>query len=126
MRTWTRLFGALAAAALIAGTAPAPALADGPASAANGDGHHGVAVITVVRARDLMSPADRQAYRKAMREAGSDEARQRVREATIERIQQRAAEHGVVMVIETRMVRPGERKSETRPDRPAPLPPRAP
>lgn len=125
MRTWTRFFGALATAALIAGAAPAPARADGPAPGAANGGQPGVAVITIVRARDLMSPADRQAYRKAMREAGSDEARQRIRGETMEKLQRRAAEHGVVMVIDTRMMRPGERAFEARPDHPAP-PPRAP
>lgn len=124
MRLWATLAAAAALAGLLAGIDPAPARADeAPAPEA---GRQAVAVFTMVRARDLMSAADRQAYRRAMREAGSEQARREVREAALERLRQRAAEHGVVVVLEARALRPGERVEFARPERPAAPPPRAP
>lgn len=122
----TRRLGALAfGAALFAATA-LPALADEaarPAQAPEAAGQRAVAVITVVRARDLITPAERQAYRTAIRAAKTPEERQRIREAAMERLGQRAAEHGVVMVIDAPMMRHGQRwaEREARPMvRPAP------
>ena len=113
----TRSLGALAlGAALFAAALPAPARADEavrPAPAtAEAAAPRAVAVVTVVRARDLITPAERQAYRAAMREAKTPEDRQRIRQAALERLGQRAAEHGTVMVIDVPMMRHGQRWSE--------------
>ena len=113
----TRSLGALAlGAALFAAALPAPARADEavrPAPAtAEAAAPRAVAGVTVVRARDLITPAERQAYRAAMREAKTPEDRLRIRQAAIERLGQRAAEHGTVMVIDVPMMRHGQRWSE--------------
>lgn len=79
---------------------PAPAAAARPQA-----GDRGQVVVTMVRARDLVTPAERQAYRQAMREARDPAAKQRVREQMMERISQRAHEHGVVVVIDAPMMR---------------------
>ena len=125
MNLWTRPLGALACAAAL--LSAAPAFADEPGRPAQAPeaaaGQRAVAVVTVVRVRDLITPAERQAYRAAMRDAATPEARQRIRQAAMERLSQRAAEHGVVMVIDAPMMRHGQRWSEreTRPmARPAP------
>jgi len=128
MPMWKSQRGVLAFAILIGGSVALPTAADeAPAVSTT---HHGVAVITVVRVRDLMSPADRQAYRRAMREARTREARRRIHETTLETLRQRAAEHGMVMLVEARVLRPGEGRREPNrlevPDHPAPLPPRVP
>jgi hypothetical protein len=128
MYTWRSRFCAMACAILLGGAGAAAAAAD-PGMAA--EGHHRVAVITLVRARDLMSSAERQSYRRALRQARTAEERQRIRETALETLRQRAAEHGLVMVIETRVPRLGEagKTAATRlevPEHPAPLPPRAP
>ncbi|MEI6557448.1 MAG: hypothetical protein WCO00_03500 [Rhodospirillaceae bacterium] len=125
MSLCTRRLGALAlGAALFA--AAVPALADEGARPGAGveAGRGQVAVVAIVRARDLITPAERRAYRQAMREAQTPEARQRLREATIERLHQRAAEHGVVMMIDARMMRPSQRWSEHEPHPVRPLPAR--
>ncbi len=115
MSLWTRRLGALTlgailfAAALPATAEEAARTAPGPEAAG---GQRAVAVVAMVRARDLITPAERQAYRTAMREAKTPEARQRLRETTLARLSQRAAEHGVVMVIDVPMMRPGQRWSE--------------
>ena len=88
------------------------------AAGTGGGAQHEVAVITVVRARDLMSAADRQAYRQAMRQARDEAARQRIRESVLNTVRERAAEHGVVMIIETRAPHVGPRRSEREPVRP--------
>ena len=114
----TRSLGALTlGAALFAAALPAPARADEaarpvPAAAEPAAAPRAVAVVTVVRARDLITPAERQAYRAAMREAKTPEDRLRIRQAAIERLGQRAAEHGTVMVIDVPMMRHGQRWSE--------------
>ena len=113
----TRSLGALAlGAAFFAAALPAQARADEAArpapAAAETAAPRAVAVVTVVRARDLITPAERQAYRAAMREAKTPEDRLRVRQAAVERLSQRAAEHGTVMVIDVPMMRHGQRWSE--------------
>ena len=115
MKLWTRSLGALALAAACA--AALPALADEPGRAAAGTSlaQRPLAVVTVVRARDLITPAERQAYREAMRAAKTPEERQRIRDAAVERLSQRAAEHGVIMVIDAPMIRYGQRPTEPRP-----------
>jgi hypothetical protein len=128
MRQWKSRYGIPAFSLLVGICLALPVAADeAPAVSAT---HHGVAVIAVVRARDLMSPTDRQAYRRAMRAAPTEQARRDIREATLVTLRQRAAEHGMVMVIEARVLRPGEGRREPNrlevPDHPAPLPPRAP
>ena len=109
----TRCLGALAIGAALLAAAPAVADEAGRAGAPEAaGGQRAVAVVTVVRARDLISPAERQAYRQAMREAKTPEARQQIRRSMMERVSQRAAEHGKVIVIEARMMRQGQRWSE--------------
>ena len=82
-----------------------------------------------------MSAADRQLYRQQIRDARDAAARQRVHGQWMERLQARAAEHGVVMIVEARTPAPERRLIETaRPAgstvAPAPVapppPPRAP
>ena len=114
MKPWTCGLGALAFAAVCA--AALPALADEPGRAAGTNlAQRQVAVVAVVRARDLVTPAERQAYREAMRTAKTPEERLRIREAAVERLGQRAAEHGVVMIIDAPMMRFGQRPTEPRP-----------
>ncbi|CAK0757302.1 exported hypothetical protein [Azospirillaceae bacterium] len=130
----------LAAGAVAIGTLVAlpglPALAQqAPAQQTPPQGEREQVVVAMVRVRDLMTPAERQSYRQAMREARDPAAKQRVREQMMERINQRAAKHGVVMIIDAPVMRPEMRSSaENRhpaPVRPAevavrPPPPRAP
>ncbi len=89
-----------------------------------------VAVVTVVRARDLMSAADRQLYRQQIRDARDVPTRQRIHGEWLERLQARAAEHGVIMVVEARTLPPEWRRVQSTrpvgPEAPPPPPPRAP
>ncbi|MEI6984848.1 MAG: hypothetical protein WCK65_01865 [Rhodospirillaceae bacterium] len=132
-----KMAGTVLMAAVLASSAAAPASADParpdparpePSSqlAPAVTGHRAMAVISFVRARDLMSGADHQAYRRAIRQADSAEARQRIREATLKTLHERAAEHGVVMMIDTRMMRLPERRAEPESAPHLALPPRAP
>ena len=126
MTLTTRLFGALVLGAALFAAAPAVADEAGRAGAPEvAGGQRAVAVVTMVRVRDLITPAERQAYRQAMREAKTPEARLQIRQAAMERMSQRAAEHGKVMVIEARMMRQGQRWSEREaaPVHTAPAPP---
>ncbi|MEI7610242.1 MAG: hypothetical protein WCJ64_22915 [Rhodospirillaceae bacterium] len=116
--SWTRRLGALALGAAALAALPAlstPARADEaaprPAATAEAGGQRAVAVVTVVRTRDLITPAERQAYRQAIRAAKTPEERASIRRAAFERLAQRASEHGVVMIIDAPM-RPGQRWSE--------------
>jgi hypothetical protein len=109
MRTWKQCggalaFGALLVGGLLAGPGVSTAAADaaGPAQTQLRGAPGAVAVVTVVRARDLMSAADRQLYRQQLRQAREPEARLRVQAEWLERLQARAAEHGVIMVIQAR------------------------
>ncbi len=80
-----------------------------------------------VRARDLMTPQERQAYRAAMRAARNNAARQdQIRTRMRETLQQRAAAKGAVLA-EPAFARPTVKgKEAANPERhPAP-PPRAP
>ncbi|KOR28918.1 hypothetical protein TI03_03585, partial [Achromatium sp. WMS1] len=52
-----------------------------------------------IRARNLMTPQERREYRQAMRAANSPEARQQIRELAYNRLNQRATEWGMVMII---------------------------
>jgi hypothetical protein len=148
MRTWKQRGGALVFGAVLAGlvmgadasVATAAAAAPATTTTAAAAGPAGivtrpVAVITMVRIRDLMSAADRQLYRQQIRDARDAAARQRVHGQWMERLQARAAEHGVVMIVEARTPAPERRLVETaRPVGPtaapapvvAPPPPRAP
>jgi len=106
---------------LLAGAAPGLASAESERPDQVQATPHAVAVVTVVRARDLMSATDRLTYRAQIRAASTAEARRRVQTEWLDRLQARAVEHGVVMVVETRVLRPEGRQGET-----ARLPPRAP
>ncbi|CAK0747062.1 hypothetical protein CCP1ISM_2650002 [Azospirillaceae bacterium] len=63
----------------------------------------------VVRPRDLMTTQERQAYRQAMREARTPEARQATRDRLYTTLRQRATERGVVLA-EPGMKKPGAGK----------------
>jgi len=124
MSLQTRRLGALAFGAALFAAAALPALADEaarPAQAPEAANQRAVAVVTIVRARDLITPAERQAYRAAIHAAKTPEERQRIHAAAVERLGQRAAEHGVVMVIDAPMMRHGQRWAE-REARPMPRP----
>lgn len=114
----TRRGGALLASAallvgLLAAGGPSAAKADEARAEQAGAAPRTVAVVTVVRARDLMSGSDRRDYREQIREAPNAAARQRIHGQWLERLQARAAEHGVIMIIETRGPRPVVRQTET-------------
>lgn len=82
----------------------------------------------VLRARDLITPQERQAYRQAMRAARNDPARQQqLRTQWRETLSQRAAARGGVLA-ESRMMKPGMKKAgkEANNERRPPAPPRAP
>jgi hypothetical protein len=115
MRTWKQRGGALAFGALLVGllAGAAPAAAE-PAASVRAQGAPGtVAVVAAVRIRDLMSAADRQLYRQQISQARDLAARQRVQSEWLARLQARAAEHGVIMVIETRPLPPEGRRVAT-------------
>ncbi len=119
MRTWKQRAGACVFGAvlvgLLAGAGASAAPAEEPAGANQARIAPGtVSVVTIVRARDLMSAADRQLYRQQIRDARDLPARQRVQAEWLGRLQARAAEHGVVMVIETRTLPPEWRRIQTR------------
>ncbi len=61
----------------------------------------------VFRPRDLMTPVERQAFRLALREAPTQEARQQVRERLWATLRQRAIEHGGTLA------EPGQRRQRT-------------
>ena len=78
----------------------------------------------VLRARDLMTPQERQAYRQSMREARNDPARrEQLRTQMRDTLRQRATARGGVLA-EPAMNRPAM-KAEARPEK-RPAPPRAP
>ncbi len=120
------VFGALLAG-LVAASLPSVAAADQARPEQVQTAPNAVAVVTVVRARDLMSWTDRRTYRDAIRQAPDAAARQRIHAEWAEKLQARATEHGVIMVIETRMMRPDLRRAAGSGEASArPLPPRAP
>ncbi len=81
----------------------------------------------VVRARDLMTPQERQAYRQSMRAARNDPARrEQLRTQMRETLRQRAAAKGAVLK-EPGMTRPGMMGKEgAAPEKRPAQPPRAP
>ena len=122
MSRWKQIFAVLAMAA-------ATALPPGEASAQQAQSRPQAAAPAkppVVRARDLITPQERQAYRQEMRAARNDPARRaQIRSQMRETLQQRAAARGAVLQ-ERGMNRPGMKAEAARPEqRPAP-PPRAP
>ena len=79
----------------------------------------------VVRARDLMTPQERQAYRQEMRGARNDPARrEQIRTRMRETLQQRAAARGAVLAGPG-MGQPAMKAEAARPEK-RPAPPRAP
>ncbi|MEI8395004.1 MAG: hypothetical protein WCF85_09735 [Rhodospirillaceae bacterium] len=104
----------LVAAALICGAilvgGSVPALADDAPAAPEAvpqPVERSISVIGVVRPRDLMSPTERQIYRQAMRRTPDEAARGRLRAELIEKLSRRALERSTLMVIDTRLFRPG-------------------
>jgi hypothetical protein len=104
------LTGAIILVALMA-VGSGPAAAQQAPAAQPAPGERNQVIVTMVRTRDLVTPAERQAYRQAMGAARTVAERQKVREQMMERVGRRAAEHGVVMIIDAPMVRPELRSS---------------
>jgi hypothetical protein len=82
-----------AASAQQAGNAPTTTV-----PAANSSQAKPAAENNKLRARDLMTPAERETYRASMHSATDDQARARVRTEWKTRLQQRATERGGVLV----------------------------
>ena len=120
-----------AALTLAPGTAPAQQ-ADAARPAAAAATTAPAAQKPVVRARDLMTPEERQAYRLAMREARENPAQKaKIHEQWRKTLHERAAARGAVLA-DMGMAKPGQKKearTENRAEAPAPrpvAPPRAP
>ena len=114
MNSRTLRLGAMALGAALFTVASTPAFSEEAARPAPevATGPRAVAMVSVVRIRDLITPAERQTYRQAMRDAKTVADRQRIRQTAMERLSQRAAEHGTIMMIDARMMRHGQRWSE--------------
>ncbi|MEI6558917.1 MAG: hypothetical protein WCO00_10970 [Rhodospirillaceae bacterium] len=81
----------------------------------------------VVRARDLMTPQERQAYRQSMRAARSDPARQtQLRNQMRETLRQRATARGAVLAEPAFRSPAMAAKDSARPEKRPATPPRAP
>ena len=113
MQSWNKIYGAmvfgaaLAASVGVAGSASAQQATSATAAAApaadsqrdaaapterkNGAGNH------TLRARDLMTSAERETYRASMRSAADDQARAQIQSEWKNRLQQRATERGGVL-----------------------------
>jgi hypothetical protein len=140
MLQWNQVCAAVIAGVVVAGIAVAPGSASAqqaapPAAAPQAAPPAAAQQRPVFRARDLMTPAERQTYRESMRGARTEPARkQQLREQWMKTLQTRATERGGVL-WKPGMARPAQAeaaKPEVRnaaprePNRPAPLPPRAP
>ncbi len=98
---------------------PAPAQVQAAAPAAQ-------AQRPILRARDLMTPQERQAYRQAMRGARNDPARrEQIRTQMRQTLRDRAAARGGVLA-EPAMAKPGMKAEAARPEKRPAAPPRAP